>query len=309
MQRVIDPDARLRYAGSKMMIRRWASISLPQTAALLLPFFLTGPQAFAAPDARDVPPPIVAQRMDGPYTDPQKLCARFRKQICEEIRFPERDHKSTCTSADLPGSLAPGFLAVRTVTAGCDNGDTLCKTHLAVQTSAGWFLYSGLPAAGFQHHTEELLDIKSLDGKQTGDAPLLTLQAHYSCNQCSAGGDERYMYSRTAHSELLLIIGVGPSGRPSAALQEVGSALTVEGLADSRGSDHKRMLWEDSIKQEWSLLPGPLLQLEPPQITQGAKQKRVLPTNEEEPLCYWGSLGKRKGEALHRSGAHPVRFR
>ena len=269
---------------------------------------LTLSSAFAQPDAA----PIRAQPMAGPVDDPKRLCARLRKAACDEVRGSPIPHqRSTCKVADLPikGTAELPFQAVQSITANCDNGDDLSKTRIAVKTQAGWFVSAALPDSGFQHHTNEQLEIGSLQAEEGAGVPLLALRSAYSCNQSSAGGEDDYMYSRTASRQLLLLIGIGSSGRPSAALHEVGSGLAVVGIPNSERVHREKTLWEDAVSQDFALLPGPSLRVEPPQVKRGAARKRGLPFDEPEPLCYDGSLSDRTAKAQRQVGSHPLLFR
>lgn len=285
-------------------IRTTGLFLFAKTLVLSLPPVLAQPGAAAAP--------IRAQPMEGPYDNPQRLCGRLRKAACDEVRGgPELPHRSRCKLSDLPIKGVPGldFQAAQTIIATCDNGDNLSKTRIAVKTQAGWFVSDELPDAGFQHHTDEKLDIRSLEAQGAANSSVLAIKAESSCNQSSAGGDDDYVYSRTATSQLLLLIGIGSSGRPSAALQEIGSGLTVVGIPNSERVHRDRTLWEDAVSQDFALLPGPVLRLEPPQAKRGAANQKVLPNADTEPLCYEGSLSERKGKALRQVGAHPLQFR
>lgn len=281
-------------------------------ARLLFGKALVGSMAAACAQPGATAAPIRARPMEGPYDNPQRLCSRMRKAACDEVRGgPELPHRSTCKLTDLPlkGSPALEFQAAQTITATCDNGDDLSKTRLAVKTQAGWFVGAELPDSGFQHHTNEKFNVLSLEAQGGAGLPMLALTAERACIQASAGGDDDYIYARTSSAQLLLLIGIGSSGRPSATLQEVGSGLTILGIPSSERVHRERTLWEDTISQDFAVLPGPILRIEPPQAKRGAGNEKILPTDETEPLCYEGSLSERKGKALRRAGSHPLQFR
>lgn len=197
---------------SGMKMRTTGLVLFAKTLVLSLP------PVFAQPDATAAP--IRARPMEGPYDNLQRLCGRLRNVACDEVRGgPELPHRSTCKLTDVPIKGGPGieFQAAQTITATCDNGDNLRKTRIAVKTQAGWFVSAELPDAGFQHHTDEKFDIRSLEAQGGANSPMLALKAERSCNQDSAGGDDDSTYSRTATSQLLLLVGIGSSRRPSAA--------------------------------------------------------------------------------------------
>lgn len=283
--------------------------------AVPLLVFATRPAAANPPEAQAMP--LSGKRMEGPYARPDQLCARFKRAVCANTAEPELPHRSRCTVFEVPltGTLEPPFLAVRAVTALCKNGlEELTETHLAVQMKEGWFFGSDLPAAGFQHHTEEHLSIRSLEMQHAGDAPLLAVKMQHSCNLAPIGGDADHnpplSYSRTAESELLMLIGLGQTGRPSAILRSVGSAFTFLGIPEG-DSDRALVMWKDAVSQNWLLLSGPLLQLNPPQVTLGAHQRKSLLREQEaeDAPCFDGSVDQRRKDALRQVGSHPLLFR
>lgn len=129
------------------------------------------------------------------------------------------------------------------------------------------------------------------------------------------------LHELTVDHEQLVVIDSGPSGRPSAIAQDLGSTLSLRTLPDldedsaedstprkkHRGRASQTVL-SDVINIGWHILPGPVLHLDEPQGLQDIKPSRAIP--DDIPCAEsQASLRQRLHRAHRLSGSYLMIFR
>ena len=152
------------------------------------------------------------------------------------------------------------------------------------------------------------------------DTPLLASLVQHRCVLLPAKLDAG-LHELTMDHEQLVVIGSGPSGRPSAIAQDLGSTLSLRTLPDldedsaedstprkkHRGRASQTVL-NDVINIGWHILPGPALNLDEPQGLQDIKPSRAIPDDipcAESPA----SLRQRLHRAHRLQGSYLMIFR
>lgn len=297
-------------------------------------FFTTGPRsAEAATIEKPVPGagtlvqhrPVKAVKLRGPFERTEKICATLRKSVCQSWRDRRNDEadlplpRSTCTRLEVKaeGALSPPFLEVQGLQATCgETGETDGEVRLVFRTADGWYLGPQQPVEYEDRKVTEQTFLNTVRTQEVDGALLLLAPVRYRCILDPAkieGLDEL-----TSDAEQLVVIGIGPTGSPSALTYELGSALRLllrpnqeeeETEAAAKKKIHRqgpRLSIDESIDIGWHVRSGNILQLDEPQGSQRIKPAQSLPY--DIPCTDSVSFVRRLKQARKLAGVYPMKF-
>lgn len=320
--------------------RHCAHCSIAFAMALML-FAIVSDESVAAPPQQPLQQPTQstaspvqrrsakAEPMRGPFPTTQAICASLRKAACKLTSeyfawSDEPELRATCVGIEVPmeGSLRPPYLEVRGFRAACggsDGGNHAGQVRLAVRLEDGWYLGPQLEELEDRKVTESTqlraVSVQGIDG-----AALLAASLRRRCTLLPAKLSQG-PHELTMDSEQLVVIGSGPSRRPSALTYDLGSSLSLRALPDLSGDPEEggtprkqrrqagpQTVFDDTINIGWRILPGPALQLDEPQPAQSVKPSVVIP--DDIPCAESAhTLEQRLKRARRLAGVYPLVFR
>jgi tetratricopeptide (TPR) repeat protein len=148
--------------------------------------------------------PFSPQPMLGPFPTPAAFCAQLKD-----------DDGNACNCAEQPiatfegKDLAPPYLHAQVLESSCDPGT---QEALALETKAGWFV---APNAGERNRGGHCNNQFTVEGIhfENGKKWLVLTDSQYT-NCWSNHEDDNF--SLEVHAQWQTIVGIGPSGKPSA---------------------------------------------------------------------------------------------
>lgn len=310
--------------------------SLPFCSAAAALSLTTGLSASIAapsePSVQGTGPAVVrrsapADTLRGPFKSLEEACVSLRRAVCrswEQEGLRDEDSprpRSVCSQIEVPvqGPLRPPFLDARGVRATCGLGSIkpIGQVRLVVRTAEGWYLGPQQLEELEDRKVSESTTLHAISTHEVEGAQLLVAPVRHRCTLVPARLDEG-AHELTMDSEALLVVGTGPSGRPSALTYELGSTLTLRTLPDldaAEGPDtakkrpgrEPQTVLDDVIDIGWHVRPGLTLQLDEPQGIHRGKQSRKIPY--DIPCAESQTFGQRLKHARRLSGIYPLRFR
>lgn len=289
--------------------------------------------SIAAPSEQPVPgeaPAVVrrsapADKLRGPFKSMEEACVSLRRVVCRswyEEGLHDEDSprpRSTCSQIEVPvqGSFRPPFLDARGVRATCglDSSKPIGQVRLAVRTADGWYLGPQQLEEFEDRKVSESTILHPISTQEAEGAQLLLAPVRHRCMLVPTVLAEGW-HELTMDNETLLVVGTGPSGRPSAFTYELGSTLTLRTLPEQDAADRGKRLrpshdpqtvLDDVIDIGWHVRPGLSLQLDEPQGSHRVKPSRRIPY--DIPCAESSTFGQRLKRARRLSGIYPLSFR
>ena len=168
--------------------------------------------------------PVRPQRLDGPYADEKSFCAAQRARAPEHARSQFACSLATGALNFEFEAKAP-FLGIGMA----ETDDAAGTLHLAIQTSAGWFVFDE-----WVYHDE--FNMVTVDAVEVAGQRIIIRNSEEASERDSWEDDDGQFYStlmQVSTTDYVTICGIGASGNVSC-VPKVQTGYTSEGQDDYR---------------------------------------------------------------------------